>query len=139
MDRNRGFTLLEVLIASAIAALALAVLFRTVPTALFSVRLAGQYEEAVARAQSHLAALGDAPLLAGTSTGDDGGGFQWRLTIVPWDSPAGFSQTSERSASFERSPAKLYAVEVGISWGEGRGREVVLRSARLSMPTNRNE
>jgi len=56
MRAERGFTLLEVLIAFAIAALALALLFRAASDGMLSVRTAGRYEEAVVRARSHLAA-----------------------------------------------------------------------------------
>jgi general secretion pathway protein I len=83
-ERQRGFTLLEVLVAFAIAAFALAVLFRSSGTALMAARTSGQYQEALSRARSHLAALGgDAALVAGESSGDDGGGFRWRLKIEP--------------------------------------------------------
>lgn len=81
---ERGFTLLEVLIAFAIAALALSVLFRATGSGLGSARAASRYEEAVVRARSHLAAIThDAALAAGDASGDDGGGFQWRLSVRP--------------------------------------------------------
>lgn len=81
---ERGFTLLEVLVAFAIAALALTVLFRATGSGLGSARAASRYEEAVVRARSHLAAIGhDAALVAGDASGDDGGGFQWRLSVRP--------------------------------------------------------
>src|SRR5436305_8251596 len=81
---NRGFTLLEVVVALAIAGLALVGMFRAGSGGLFAVDTAARAEEAVQRAQSHLAAVGhDAALVEGEFTGDDGGGFRWTLRVRP--------------------------------------------------------
>src|ERR1700758_3603118 len=81
---GNGFTLLEVVVALAIAALALVGLFRTGSVGLFAVDTAARAEEAVQRAQSHLAAVGrDAALVEGDSAGDDGGGYRWTLRVRP--------------------------------------------------------
>ena len=51
---------------------------------LFAVDTAARAEEAVQRAQSHLAAVGrNAALTEGEFTGDDGGGYRWALRIRP--------------------------------------------------------
>ncbi len=69
-ERADGFTLLEVIVALAIAALALIVLFRAGSDGLFAVDTATRAEEAVERAQSHLAAIGhDVALLQGEFCG----------------------------------------------------------------------
>jgi general secretion pathway protein I len=54
-----GFTLLEVMVAFVISALALAVLFNGTTTGLRATEQAGKYVEAISLVQSHLAALGD--------------------------------------------------------------------------------
>src|SRR5437764_8581843 len=82
--RMRGFTLLEVVVAVAIAGLALVGLFQAGSGGLFSVDAAGRTDEAVDRAQSHLAAFGRAgALVPGEIEGDDGGGYHWRLRAQP--------------------------------------------------------
>ena len=136
MRAERGFTLLEVLIAFAIAALALALLFRAASTGLLSVRTAGRYEEAVARARSHLAAIGrDAAPIAGTSDGDDGGGYRWHLQITPL--AAGQAAVASALPNAGPPPPTLYAVTVAISWHEsGKDREVTLHTERMGLGEN---
>lgn len=136
---QRGFALLEVLVAFAIAAAALAVLAQAGGTGLTSVKASGSYEEAVSRARSHLAAIGrDVSLGEGSYEGDDGGGFRWHIhvaplaTAVPPPLPAG--QPAAAPAGEPPSlPAVLYSVDVTISWRDGGGgREVTLRTARVT-------
>ena len=125
---GNGFTLLEVVVALAIAALALVGLFRAGSGGLFAVDTAARAEEAVQRAQSHLAAVGrDAALVEGDFTGDDGGGYRWTLRVRPLTTrqllaPDGVSSTT----------TTLFNVEVAISWsGRAGDRSVVLRTLRL--------
>jgi general secretion pathway protein I len=126
--RGAGFTLLEVVVALAIAGLALVGLFQAGSTGLLATDTAARAEEAVERAQSHLAAVGrDAALTVGQFTDDDGGGYRWRLGVAPLATrqvpgPDGVSA----------SKITLYAVEVGISWRDaGHTRSVVLKTLRL--------
>src|SRR5215210_7192042 len=80
----RGFTLLEVVVALAIASLALVGLFRAGSGGLFAADTAARVDEAVERAQSHLAAFGRTGAVApGELAGDDGGGFSWRVRVSP--------------------------------------------------------
>ncbi|MGC2415787.1 MAG: prepilin-type N-terminal cleavage/methylation domain-containing protein [Stellaceae bacterium] len=128
-ERTDGFTLLEVIVALAIAALALIVLFRAGSDGLFAVDTATRAEEAVERAQSHLAAIGhDVALLLGETAGDDGGGYHWRLRINPVASwPA---QLADPLAP--PTTTTLFDVEVAISWsGRGRDHAVVLDTRRI--------
>src|SRR5476651_1983329 len=81
---ERGFALLEVLIAFAIAAMALGLLFQAASSSGGAARQAGNYEEAVSRAKSRMAAVGhDSDVAAGEQQGDDGGAYRWRVTIKP--------------------------------------------------------
>ena len=127
-DGQNGFALLEVLVAFAIAALALSLLYQAASSGGSAARQAGYYEEAVSRAKSHMAALGrDSEVSEGEREGDDGGPFRWRITISP----------SATAAPGQNAPPTarrltLYNVEVAVSWTvAGRKREVVLHSQRL--------
>jgi general secretion pathway protein I len=128
-SRDSGFTLLEVVVALAIAALAIVGLFQAAGGGLLAVNTAGRVEEAVQRAQSHLAAVGrSAALIQGEFTDDDGGGYHWRLRARP----VGTRQVADPNGSPTAS-ATLFDVEVAISWPGRRGeRSVVLKTMRLS-------
>jgi general secretion pathway protein I len=126
--RSDGFTLLEVVVALAIAGLALVGLFRAGSGGVFAVDTAAKAEEAVQRAQSHLAAVGrNAALVEGEFTGDDGGGYRWMLRVRPLTSRQSLAQDGITSAT-----TTLFNVEVAISWPAYAGeRSVVLRTLRL--------
>jgi general secretion pathway protein I len=128
--QSGGFTLLEVVVALAIAAVALVGLFRAGSGGLFAVDTAARAQEGIQRAQSHLAAVGrDAALVQGEFTDDDGGGYRWRLRVRPVASRA--LAPDGNSAR----PATLYDVEVAISWpGRSGDRSVVLKTLRLGTP-----
>jgi general secretion pathway protein I len=121
--RQGGFTLLEVLVALAIAGLALAVMTDAATGGFLATKTARGYQEALSRAKSHLAALGsDASLIPGQADGDDGGGFHWRYRVA------------ERARQGQPGLA-LYEIEVGVAWSAGgHQREVVLRTERVGRP-----
>ena len=122
-----GFLLLEVLVAFVIASLALAVLFQGAVAGMRASDLAGRYEQAVARARSHLAAMGGQAqrLTPGIESGDDGSGFRWAAQVV--------AVGAMTVAGPPASQILLYRVSVTESWSaaDGRRRAVRLVSARL--------
>lgn len=135
MTGERGFTLLEVLVAFVIAALALGVLYDGTVSGLRTARTADRYGEAVSRAQSRLAAVGQGtPLVPGTRAGDDGDGFRWRVRIVP-EGTAPAARGPEAAAG---PHIGLFAVSVAISWTDGAAERVVQldsqRATRVAPP-----
>jgi general secretion pathway protein I len=130
--QSRGFTLLEVLVALVIAALALGALFSGAVTGMRSARLSLDYAEAVSRARSHLAVIGiGAPLVAGNQQGDDGQGFTWRVAVRPLATTT--LQNTNTLASATTAPrVSLFAVSVVIAWTKDGGqRQVELTSERI--------
>jgi general secretion pathway protein I len=127
---ERGFALLEVLIAFVIAAAALGVLFQAASGGGGAVRSAGRYEEALSRVKSHMAALGQGGLAEGEESGYDGGGYRWRIKIAP----VAIAAQAENSLPIIPGAPRLtlYSIEAAVSWTvNGRQREVVLHSQGL--------
>jgi general secretion pathway protein I len=128
----RGFTLLEVLIAFVIAALALAVMFKVATDSLQESAVSARYEEAVVRAKSHLAmATHGGTLTPGNWSGDDGSGYRWQIQVRP------VAQAAASSNSGSQMPVALYSVSVSITWSEGEHtREVRLDTEQIGQPVN---
>ncbi len=127
--RQDGFTLLEVLVAFIIAALALAALFSGGLGGLRAAAVSGRYTEAVSRAQSHLAAagIGDA-LSPGDRQGDEGNGFHWHVRITPTA-----TATPVPGAVRGTPVLTLYVVRASVSWAEdGLTRSVELDTMRTA-------
>ena len=132
---REGFTLIEILVALAIASLGLGFLMMAAGIGLGNSGIADQYIEATRRAQSHLAALGvTAPLRASDTSGDDGGGYSWRVRISqPAMHAAGPSGTAQ-------PPLGLYTVDVTLSWRNGISiKTVSLRSQRVARRPDGND
>ena len=124
--RQRGFTLIEVLIAFAIAAMALGLLFQAASSSGGAARQAGSYEEAVSRAKSHMATVGrESEVAPGERDGDDGSGYRWRIKITP----SAVAQPPQDATP--DTHLALYDIEVSISWADGgHPHSVVLHTQR---------
>ena len=115
---DAGFTLLEVLVATVIAGLALAVLFQGAAGSVRAARVAAHVQEATSRARSRLAALEQAVPVAAEQSGDDGGGYRWRTRVAQAERGGGFA---------------LFDLDVLIAWDlDGGERRVELRSRRMA-------
>lgn len=135
MHGERGFTLLELMVAFVIAALALGALFQGAGGGLHSVAVANRYQEALARARSRLATIGHGlPLAPRHDSGEDGSGFRWNVDITL----AGSATPLRQPADPKLGPAPrmtLYSVQVGESWTSDAGpRRVRLHTERVELP-----
>jgi len=128
--REHGFTLVEVLVAFVIAALALGALTQGAAGGLQSARVSGHYQEALSRARSRRAGRGAAPE-PGEHHGDDGGGFSWQVNVIPL---ATAGQAREGVDPPRPGRAVLLGVTVRIAWRmDGGEREVRLATERVGM------
>jgi general secretion pathway protein I len=103
-------------------------------TGLGNATLADQTIEATRRAQAHLAGLGTlTPLRPGEQSGEDGGGYSWRVRI---SEPA----MHAAAATPGGMPLGLYTVDVTIMWRAGVStKSVSLSSQRLGRVVNGND
>jgi general secretion pathway protein I len=132
MPSERGFTLLEVLVAFIIAALALGVMFDAVLGGLRASETASHYQEAVSLARSHIAAVGVSALAGRVLTGDDGRGFHFSLRIRPVGTITLPRGADDDPSQGPQAQATLYSVSVTETWrGDGGERQVRLDTARL--------
>jgi hypothetical protein len=110
--------------------MAIASTFHAAGESMRATAAAQRYQEAVSRARSHLDAL-SARLAAGEQSGDDGGGFHWRVAVRAIGSTAR-RNAAEQPANSEMLVVTLYAVTVWITWMDGgQTRSARLDSARL--------
>lgn len=125
-NRSPGFTLIEVLVALAVLALTLGVLFQIFSTGLSNSRVAEAYAKATLLAQSKLASLGiEEPLGEGESWGRFDERFRWRVDVE--------SHEEEERPADDLAPVKPYEVVVTVFWGEANEeRSVSLTTLRLA-------
>lgn len=125
--RERGFSLLEVLIALAIVGLALAAAAGTFGAGLLGHEAARDAATALSLAEGKLAEAGiAAPLGESRSEGSFANRFDWQVTVAPYDDP------SEDRLAATNDGWRLYRVLVAVAWQDGRRRrELTLATLRL--------
>ena len=126
--QQRGFSLIEILVAFMILAISLTVIFRIFSGGLRNVALSEDYARAVLVAESQLATIGiSEPLEAGTTTGEWGERFRWQRMIEQYRA---WEQDRELTV-----PVHAYRVTVNVDWDHaGSTRNVTLSSVRLKQP-----
>ena len=127
----RGYTLIEVIVAFAVLALALTLLLGTLSGAARLVRQADDGGRAALYAQSLLdqAGVGSA-LQPGRQQGEfEDGRFRWTLQVAPYVDPG-----APMLASPGNTGAQLFELVLEIDWGTGAAQRLQLRSLRLSQP-----
>jgi len=138
MRHDRGFTLLEVLIAFVVAALAIGVLYGGTVTGLDATAISARYDEAVSLARSHLDPIGHGAAIALQETsGADGDGFTWHLRIRQAGSRALQLSDQDRSNDIKPASAVLFDIVVTESWKVGgQERHVTLATRRLDVKSS---
>jgi general secretion pathway protein I len=134
--KERGFSLLEILVAFSILALSLGILMQIYSVSLRNVEVSGELGQAVTLAQSLLASAGiDGELAAGEISGEHAERFHWKLMVLRLD---------EENVSVDGSGAKpaglleLWEVVAVVSWAsgsvDGPPRSYTLTSLRVKPP-----
>ncbi|MET0067241.1 MAG: prepilin-type N-terminal cleavage/methylation domain-containing protein [Candidatus Thiodiazotropha sp.] len=118
--RQRGFSLLEVLVAFTLLATTFGVVMQALSSNSRGLALAGEHSRAALIAESKLAQVGTLyPLEAGYQEGDLETGYHWRLSMSEFGAEQGYLKQS------------AFRVRVEVSWGPAaRERRYLLTSLR---------
>ncbi|MGZ4980885.1 MAG: type IV pilus modification PilV family protein [Methylobacter sp.] len=129
MNKQRGFSLLEILIAFSILALSLGILLKIFSAGVNTAGVAEEYTAAVQIAESLMARTGvEAPLQPGEITGTENEKYYWRVSVSPF-------QFTAENLDITAIAAVLYKVKVIVSWGDDAkadGRQVELVTLKLA-------
>jgi general secretion pathway protein I len=127
LNKQQGFSLLEILIAFSILALSLGILLKIFSAGVNTAVVAEDYTAAVQIAESLMAKTGvETPLQAGQDSGLENEKYNWLVTVSPFAFNAENVDTSAITAV-------LFKVKVIVSWGNDNAndRRVELTTLKL--------
>ena len=115
--REAGFTLLEVIVATAVMATAIIGLFALVNQSMSNAVRVREYDRAAMLARTRMNELLAAERLplGERLTGDLGGGYDWEARVEPWEAPS----NAPVGTSF------LARVDLTVGWGKGPERRTI--------------
>ena len=128
--RTGGYTLIEVIVAFALLALALTLLLGSLSNAARQVHWADGAGRATLYAQSLLSQTGvGAPLQAGTREGTfENDRYHWTMDVRP------YADAGAATPAATADGAQLFEVDLRIDWGPAAAQRLQLQSLRLSRP-----
>lgn len=124
MKSNRGFTLLEVLMAVGLLAVISALVISTMSGGLRQIRWSSQASEASMHAQSLLDTIGTMEAIEpGSKSGDwDDGKFRYQLDIKEVLDPS-IADDAQSSQIEAVNPPLLYQIKLVVNWGNNKVQE----------------
>lgn len=130
-SRQSGFSLLEILVAFSILAIALGILLNIFSSGMQTAVIAEEYSSAVQIAESLMAKAGvESPLQEGHASGIINDKYRWQVTVAPF-------QLTIDNIDTNTIPASLFMVTVNVNWGDdgtraGNARELELATLKLT-------
>ena len=127
MNKQEGFSLLEILIAFSILALSLGILLKIFSAGVNTAMVAEDYTAAVQIAESLMAKTGvETPLQAGQDSGLENEKYHWLVDVRPFT----FNPENVDNSAIN---AVLFKVKVIVSWGDDNAddRQVELTTLKL--------
>ena len=133
---NRGFTLLELLLAFVVFALSFATVLEILSGSMRNTVRAREYTEAALTAQSVMDQVGlEIPLQAGFSAVGEAGDYRWEIELFDYVD-AGENPHSVELA--ELTGIELLEVDLSVSWGEQPREQTRRFSTVKAVLANRN-
>lgn len=112
--RSRGFSLLEIIVAFVVFALAFGLLMQVASGSLRNARHSAHFTQAALHAQSKLDELGvGEPLEAGSDSGRFDDRYEWRLEVREQDAPPA------ANGNLDELPFELMHLELTVEWRDG--------------------
>ena len=131
---SAGFSLIEVLVAFTLFAVAMGVLMQIFSRGVNGASLADRYARATMYAESRLAAVGvEEALKEGVTSGRFDDDFSWQVTIRPYQDP---TPREQLSLDFEKQfHSQLYEIESRVTFAsdDQRERTVTLSTLQLAL------
>lgn len=129
INKQQGFSLLEILIAFSILALSLGILLKIFSAGVNTAVVAEDYTAAVQIAEGLMAKTGvEKPLQAGHEEGVENEKYHWLVVVSPFE-------FNPENTDVTALTAMLFKVKVIVSWGEdntrANGRQVELTTLKL--------
>jgi general secretion pathway protein I len=113
--RDRGFTLLELLLAFLVFSLSFATVLQILTGSMRNTVRAREYTEAALTAQSVMDQLGvEIPIQAGFAADGESGDYRWHLEIFPYEN----DQDAHSVELAELTGIELLQIDLQVNWGE---------------------
>lgn len=136
IPRNRGFTLLELLLAFVVFALSFATVLEILSGSMRNTVRARHYSEAALTAQSLMDQVGlEIPLEVGYGVNGTAGDYRWELTILDY---ADVGENIHSIELAELTGIELLQVDLQVSWGDPPREQTRRFSTIRSVLANRN-
>jgi general secretion pathway protein I len=118
--RARGFSLLEVVAATLLLAIAFAALLKVAGGSIALTRNADDHSQAALWARSLLDTVDiTTPLRPGSSEGRFDDHYRWRLVVTPWNPPAvaGLAPVPGQAPETGAPPMRMMKLDLDVYWG----------------------
>ena len=127
LSTQKGFTLLEILLAIVILGVSLTVIMQQFSAGLRIAHTSKTYTTAISYAKQKLEEFQLQEEIEETEeSGDFDDGYSWRVTIVPYEDY--LEEEGEDEDLFELLPLEMYRLDSVVSWMEGDKEKSVLLS-----------